>query len=311
MKILFFLATLPMLYWQQGIDSTEALRRAGIERMYVPPDQVDAWKKAGFSPVPLSLSELESRVKLPAPRISTEVQVASPTRSPWVVANGWRFLRNSSGKYYYDLPKGTAALAAAEAFAYGADAILKIDPADLEELGRMLAFLQQLGPSPAETLADLAVVDDGSPLTSEVMNLLARRNLLFRAVSKPDPQFRINIKLGTKQYPRAEAANPSNFALKIRRQITDEKRLLRVYGSEVVICRLTGDGSRVRLHLLNYGRGKIEGLRVRLRGAFAKGELKAAGYGNLSLEDYVVSDEATEFSIPEMRAYAVVDLQLK
>ena len=36
----------------------------------------------------------------------------------------------SRGKYRYDLPAGKAALAAAEAFAYGADALLKIDPAD-------------------------------------------------------------------------------------------------------------------------------------------------------------------------------------
>ena len=38
-----------------------------------------------------------------------------------------------------------------------------------------------------------------------------------------------------------EAADPSAFALKIRRQLTDERRTLRVYGSEVVICRLTGE----------------------------------------------------------------------
>jgi hypothetical protein len=308
MKPLLFLLALPLLYWQQGIESAPALKRAGIERLCVPPDQATAWQKAGFSPVPMSLSELESRQKLPTPRIAARADLASATRSPWVFANGWRFLRSSAGKYYYDLPAGKAALAAAEAFAYGADAILKIDPADLEELGPMLTFLRQLPAVDLPGLADLAVVDDGSPLIGEVMNLLARRNLLFRVVSAPSPQFRLNIKLGTKEYPKEEAANPSAFALKIRRQLTDEQRTLRVYGSEVVICRLTGDGSRARLHLLNYGGHDIQGLRLRLRGAYAKGEALVAGQGRVALEDYVMADGATEFSLPRMGIYAVIDL---
>ena len=311
MRHLWFLIALPLLYWQQGIESAPALKQAGVERLGVPPDQAETWRKAGFSPVPMSQSELESREKLPAPRIAARVEVASPTRSPWVITNGWRFLRNGAGKYYYDLsagPASKAALAAAEAFAYGADAVLKIDPADLAEFGSMLAFLRQLPPDGLPPLADFAVVDDGSPLTGEVLNLLVRRNLLFRVVSAPSPQFRLNIKLGTKEYPKAEAANPSEFALKVRRQLTDEQRSLRVYGSEVVICRLTGDGSRARLHLINYGGREIEGLRVRLRGAYLKGEAMVAGSGRVELEDYVVSGGATEFSIPKIGIYAVVDL---
>ncbi len=84
-----------------------------------------------------------------------------------------------------------------------------------------------------------AVVDDGSAVTGEVMNLLTRRNLPFRAVRAPSPDYRINIAIGTPEYPQADAANPSTFALKIRRQLTDDQRTLRVFGSEVVICRLT------------------------------------------------------------------------
>jgi len=304
---LVFLA-LPLLYWQHGIESAPALKRAGIERVCVPPDQAKAWQMAGFSPVPTSLAELESRQKLPAPRIAARADVASPTRSPWVIANGWRFLRDVAGKYYYDLPKGRAALAAAEAFAYGADAILKVDPEDLAEVGSMLSFLRTLPPDGMPPLADLAVVDDGSPLTGEVMNLLARRNLLFRAVPAPSPQFRLNIRLGTTEYPEADAANPSEFALKIRRQLGDERRSLRVYGSEVVICRLAGDAARIRLHLLNYGRSEIEGLRVRLRGSYVKGQAAAAGAGRLELEDFAVADGATEFSIPKLGIYALVEL---
>ncbi|HZS10178.1 MAG TPA: hypothetical protein VFD58_35450 [Blastocatellia bacterium] len=309
MKSLLFLLALPLLYWQQGIESAPALKQAGIERLCVPPDQADAWRRAGFSPVPMSLSELEAREKLLTPRLGGRVDVASATRRPWIDSNGWRFVRDPSGKFYYDLPPGRAALAAAEAFAYGADAVLKIDPADLEAASRMFAFLRELPNDPLPPVADMAVVDDGSPLTGEVMNLLTRRNLLFQVVTAPSPKFRLNIRLGTKEYPKADAADPSAFAQKIRRQLTDENRSLRVYGTELVICRLAGDGSRVRLHLLNYGGRDIDSLRVRLSGSFARGEAFAAGYDSRALEDFVVADGATEFSIPRMGVYAMVELR--
>ena len=78
------------------------------------------------------------------------------------------------------VPAGKAALAAAEAFAYGADAVLKIDPADLASVGAMLTFLDSAAAADLPPVADFAVVDDGSAVTGEVMNLLARRNLLFQ-----------------------------------------------------------------------------------------------------------------------------------
>ena len=312
MNALLFLLALPLLYWQGGIESAPTLREAGVERLCVPSGMAGAWRKEGFSVIPLSQVEFAAREKLLMPGIAARADVASPTRAPWVNANGWRFLRDSSrngiDKYRYDLPTGKTALAAAEAFAYSADAILKIDPTDLQEFGRMLSFLRQLPPDDLPTLADLVVVDDGSTLAGEMMNLLTRRNLLFRVSPNPLPQFRFNIKLGTKEYPKDEATNPSLFALKIRRQITDEQRRLRVYGSEVVICRLTGDDSRVRLHLLNYGGREIAGLRIRLRGAYAKGEAFVAGSGRVEMTDYILTDGATEFSLPKMAAYAWIEL---
>ena len=60
------------------------------------------------------------------------------------------------------MPAGKAALAAAEAFAYGADVVLKIDPADLASVGAMLAFLETLPSADLPPVADFAVVDDGS-----------------------------------------------------------------------------------------------------------------------------------------------------
>ena len=308
MTLLLWLAALPCLYWTAAVDSAPRVKAAGIERLCVPPERADDWRKAGFSAVALSEGDLAVRDTLLPPGIRARADRASATRSPWVDANGWRFLRDPAGQYAYDLPAGRAALAAAEAVVYGADAVLKIDPADLESLGDMLAFVAQLPANDLPAAADLAVVDDGSAPLGEVLNLLVRRNLLIRIVKAPSSDFGINVKLGTKEYPLKEAGEPSALALKIRRQLTDEQRALRVFGSEVVIGRLASDGSRARLHLLNYGGREIEGLRIHLRGSFPPGEALVAGQGRVALEERAVVDGATEFTVPRLGAYGVVDL---
>ena len=307
--VLVLLASAPCVYWTQGIDSRPALDSAAIKRICVPPDQVDTWRRAGFTVSPITEAELAAREALPTPGVTARAGLASPTRSPWIVANGWRFTKAPAAKYVYTVPAGKGALAAAEAFAYGADAILKVEPADLASVGSMMTFLDGLSAVDLPPVADLAVVDDGSPITAEVMNLLARRNLLYQVVQAPSPRFPINIVLGSGAYPREEAGDPSAFAQKIRGQLTDEGRTLRIYGSEVVICRLTGDGSRIRLHLLNYGGRDIEGLRIRVRGTYRNGEAHVAGAGRLPLQDQTVADGATEFSLPRLASYAVVDLK--
>ena len=248
------------------------------------------------------------RALLPVPGIVARAGLASPTRSPWIVANGWRFARQPGTKFRYELPAGKAVLAAAEKHAHGADALLATDPADAEALGRMTAFLDGLPPADLPPIADIGVVDDGSAVMGEVMNLLARRNLLYAVVKTPSPRFRLNIVLGSREYPVEDAADPSGFALKIRRQLTDEQRTLRIYGSEVVIARLTGDATRVRLHLINYGGREVEGLRVRIRRALAAGHAFVFGAGRVDLIDHAVADGATEFSVPRLGVYAVIDL---
>jgi len=309
MTLLLWLAALPCLYWTAAADSAPRLKAAGIERLCVPPERAEQWSKAGFSAVALSEADLAVRDPLLAPGIRARADRASATRSPWVDANGWRFLRHPDGQYVYeDLPAGRAALAAAEASAYGADAVLKIDPADLESLGQMMAFVAQLPANDLPDVADLAVVDDGSAPLGEVLNLLVRRNLLVRVVKAPSSDFGINVKLGTKEYPLKEAGEPSALALRIRRQLTDEQRALRIFGSEVVIGRLASDGSRARLHLLNYGGREIEGLRIHLRGSFPQGAALVAGPGRVGLEESAVVDGATEFTVPRLSAYGVVDL---
>ena len=288
--LLLFALSLPCVYLAQSVDSRATLETAGIRRLCTETD-------------------LAQRESLGNPGTSPRPGVASPTRAPWIVANGWRFMRRPSTKYVYDVPAGKAALAAAEAFAYGADAVLKIDRADVRSLGEMLKFLEALPTVDLPTASDFAVVDDGSAIVGEVMNLLARRNLLFEVVQAPLPRFKINIRIGAPEYPREEAADPSAFALKIRRQLTDDQRALRVYGSEVVICRLTAGAGRARLHLINYGGREIEGLRIRVRGAYSTGEAHVAGAGRLALEDQTVASGVTEFSIPRLMTYAVIDLR--
>ena len=308
MTALLLVVSLPCVYWTQGIETRATLEAAAIKRLCVAPERADSWRAAGFTVTPLSAAELASREALPSPGIAPRAGLASPTRSPWIVASGWRFTRHPGAKYVYDVPAGKAALAAAEAVAYGADAVLRIDPADVGILGGMLAFLEALPAVDLPTVSDVAIVDDGSSIAGEVMNLLARRNLLFQVVEAPSPRFPVNIRIGTPEYPREEAADPSGFALKIRGQLTDEQRTLRVYGSEVVICRLTADAGRARLHLVNYGGREIEGLRVRLRGIYGDGEAHVAGAGRLALQEQVVAAGATEFSVPRIATYAVIDL---
>jgi hypothetical protein len=301
--------TSPCVYWTQGLDSRAALESAGLKRICVAPEQADTWRAAGFTVTAMTEAEFAAREALPAPGVTARPGVASPTRAPWIIANGWRFLHSPDTKYAYTVPAGKAALAAAEAFAYGGNVAMKIDPADAGSLGAMLTFFDALPTVDLPPVADFAVVDDGAADTGEVMNLLSRRNLLFEIVRAPTPRFKINVALGSPAYPRAEAADPSAFALKIRRQLTDEARTLRLYGSEVVICRLLSDSARAQLHLVNYAGRDIEGLRVRLRGSYREGEAHVAGAGRVALADQVSADGATEFSLPKLGTYAVVDVR--
>jgi hypothetical protein len=289
--VLLVALSLPCVYSTADAGTRASLETAGVERICTD-------------------SDLAGREPLPAPGTAVRAGVASPTRAPWIVANGWRVLRQPDAKYVYDVPAGKAPLAAAEAFAYGADAALTIDPADLAAVAAMLKFLQALPRADLPAVSDLEIVDDGTAIAGEVMNLLARRNLLFEVVKRPSPRARITIRIGSPEYPREEAADPSAFALKIRRQLTDDHRTLRVYGSEVVIARFTAGAGRARLHLLNYGGREIEGLRIRLRGAYQDAGAHVAGLDRIALQDQVIASGATEFSLPRLTSYAVIDLEV-
>jgi hypothetical protein len=309
MSLLLFLATLPSLYWTQPVETAPALKQAGIERLCVPGQAAAAWRAAGLTVLPLGEKERSERAKLQVPGLRSRADVASATVRPWVNANGWRYLRTPEGRYWGDVPAGKAPLAAAEAFAYGADAILAIDPADLESFGRMLAFLASVPERTLPAARDIAVVDDGSPPIAEILNLMARRNLLFEVTRKEAPDVALNVRLGSKEFPRNEARNPERFALSVRHRLTDERRSLRLYGSEVVLARLVRDGGHARLHLLNYGGRMIDGLRVRLLGRWAPEQVRAFGQGLMAAEELLTAEGATEFSLGLLGPYAVVDLR--
>jgi hypothetical protein len=247
-------------------------------------------------------------VKLPVPKVEYRINEASASRSPWIDANGWQILRAPARRYYYDVPAASVALAAAEAFTYGAKADIHTDTGGAAIFQRMLQFLREIPERELPTMANIGVIDDGSEDTGELMNMLSRRNLLYRIVTAPDPHLDLNIRLGSKEYPKSEAADPSGLAQKIRAELTDEKRLLRVYGSEVVIARLVGTGDRVRIHLLNYANRPVTGLRVRVIGNYPNWQIAAYDKPDLKLEDFAAADGATEFTVPAMSTYAVIDL---
>jgi len=299
-------ALLPGLYWDQGPQTADAVKKAGVERVYVPAGQEAAWKAAGIEAQALDAAKF---VKLPAPGVEYRMNVAAATGMPWVDANGWRLERDGRHEYYYDVPWRRAALAAAEAYVYGADAVVHPEARDLAVFGQMLAFLRSIDGPVLPVAANIGIVDDGSDETGEVLNLLSRKNLLYRVIAAPDPKYDLNVQIGTKEFPKEEAADPNGFAALVRQKLTDEKRLLRIFGSDVVLGRLNGGNGRLCVHLINYGGGKVDGLRLRVRGEYRHGKLRAFAATDAALTDYAVADGGTEFTIPQMSVYAVVDLE--
>ena len=257
---------------------------------------------------------------VPAPSVRAVPNVARATNIPWIDSNAWRFHRGLDKVRYDKLPAGSAPLAAAEAFTFGVHAILDPEPGDLEELGRLLEFLKAQDGPRLPALVNIGVVDHPSPLMGEVLNLLTRRNLLYRVVPAPDRALDLNVALGSADFPVESAANPNDFAERVRAKLGDAKRLVRVYGTSTVIARLTGDGSRARLYLLAFNLPRRQAglppppnpqsLRVRVRGSYQP--TKFAAYratAGAELGDVRVGDGATEFWVPDFHISAIVDLE--
>jgi hypothetical protein len=78
----------------------------------------------------------------------------------------------------------------------------------------------------------------------------------------------------------------------------------------VVVARLTALPGGVRVHVLNYAGAerKVDGLRVRVLGQYPKHRLAAAGSPQEELLDYITDAATTEFTLPELKTYAIIDL---
>ena len=125
MLLLTLALALPGLFWEQGPETAEALKKSEIECIQVAPSKVEAWKRAGFCATAADLSSYE---KLAQPGVEYRPDVASATRAPWVISNAWRLVRAGAKAVYYPAGKGHADFCAAEAFAYSASALVRIDP---------------------------------------------------------------------------------------------------------------------------------------------------------------------------------------
>jgi len=264
--------------------------------------------------VPLILSDAgpDGLVKLPAPGVRTITRgagTASATSAPWINTNGWRLMREPGKKYVYETTRDSALLSAAEGFTFGAQTWLRIDSADQKAVESLLAFLKPLDDASLKPAVNINVIDNGSPLLPEVLNLLTRRNLLFGVKPSSDRSADLNVEIGSPEFPATLARNPAAFADEVRKKLTDRKRLLRIYGSEVVLGRLLTAEGRARIHLLNYTSRNVENVRVRVRGAYEISRFAVYGVENAAAADYTLAGESTEFTVPSMGVTAIIDLK--
>ena len=260
-------------------------------------------------------ADAASYQEVPAPGVRFLPNVARATNVPWIDSNGWRFARGLRKANYTKLPAGSAALAAAEAFVFNVDAILNPDAKDVEDLGRMLRFLKENQQPPMSPMANIGIVDDPSPLMDEVLNLLTRRNLFYKVVPAPDKTLDLNVQLGTPDFPTEAAANPYEFAARVRAKLGDDNRLVRLYGTSTVIARLTGDKSRARLYLLSFGGRRQQNagpqaIRARVLGRYQPKKFAAFGVKpDAQLTDLRHTDTTTEFWVPDFTTCAMIDLE--
>src|ERR1700676_2168923 len=99
--MLLLLAVLPGLFWDGAADTAPALHDAGIKQVLVPPARLAEWKSVpGIS---AASADLQGTVKLLPPTVNYRMDQASASRAPWLDSNGWRFMRQPEGRFYYDV----------------------------------------------------------------------------------------------------------------------------------------------------------------------------------------------------------------
>ena len=257
---------------------------------------------------------------LEPPGVNRQIAVASPTQRPWMDASGWRFLRAAAAAgYSTSCPPGRGPLAAAEAHLHGADALCRSTLRDLP------AVAQDAAPScarsrrcPGPTWPRSRWWTTGPSWSGEVMNLLSRRNLLWRpgaegrgpatpparvagsrCASGAPPSRRRPPRIPA-SWPRADPAAAS----------ATTGALLRVYGSEAVLCRLQGDRAGTLAPVAaELRQRRREGVRVRIRGGYPRGTAVTDRTGSRAPIDQTSTGDTTELTVPPFALWAVVDLQ--
>jgi hypothetical protein len=277
--------------------------------LYAGPNAAPLVSERLLAPAPADPSSFQA---VPAPGLRSVRNDAQATSAPWVDSNAWRFERGLRRAHYEKLPAGAAPLAAAEAWAFGVEAIINPDPADLDEVGRIVTFLGARQRDALPPLANIGVVDDGSAAMGEVLNMLTRRNLLYRIVPRGDRTLDVTMEVGAPAFPRDRLTDPGDLAARAREALGDDRRLVRLYGTSTAIVRLTGDGTRARLHLVSYSRNRNQpSIRVRVLGRYRPAAVAAFGAPpDAAVTDLRHPDDAaTEFSLPPFSTIAIVDLE--
>lgn len=302
----FLAAALPGLWWTGGPDTAGQLKEANVAAACVDSSVVSGWRQLDAKTQECSAQGWQRAV---VPGIDLKVQVASATRSPWIKSNAALFRRNPKGTFLYEVPAKKAALAMAEAFAYGVQAYVRVGSEQLPRTASILQFLSGVGQPAMKVLADVSFVDDGSPTSVEVMNLLSRRNLSYQRVTEKESAKGKVVRIGAANFPKSLANNPSEFAYTVRQWVTDNQRVVRVYGSENVLAYVTQNREAVRVHLLNYTGNPVEGIRIKLRGDYRATDLKVFGVPDAKALELLRTKDATEFTIASLNEYAVVDFK--
>lgn len=308
MNLLLYAVIVPLLFWDRGPDTADLLKQAGVHHIAVPAAMSGQWKSV--ADVTTEAVDPQQLAKVPAPGVKFQRRMASATRAPWVDSNGWRFFREPQAAYFYEAPGKSALIAAAESFTYGVHAFIHTDDAGFKPMAEMLQFLEKNNVPDSHPLANIGYIDDGSPQSGEFMNLLVRRNLLFRLVPKADPSLDLTVKLGTPEYPMSDAANPSVLAEKVRSNLGDDKRLLRLYGSEVVVGRLVSAPASETLLLINYGANRVpvNGVRVRVLGKFSGVQVHDFEPPGEAPLDVTNDSHAIEFTLKQLGVFAIISL---
>jgi hypothetical protein len=252
---------------------------------------------AAVYPVLFSGSGSTELTKVSPPGIRYRMNMAMATSAPWVDSNMWRYRRDPEKSYVCDVKQKSVVVAMAEGFSLDVRVALEIAPGQQKDYDSMLAFLKGLPDGPKTRWTNFTVTDDRSAPAGELMNLLSRRNLMYRIASNGD--YALNSRI----------SNPYEYVQEMREKLGDEKRVIRIFGSELTLVELTRDGNRVRLQLLNYGSRPVEDLRIRIKGHYKAGAIQAYVYRSTSprLEEFTYDGKFTEFTLDALPTYAVLD----